>query len=93
MTESILNLINPAEVDEIFFAAYQAAISDRTTAQLHDDYQIIWLRVPKEGYANHEHITLMRELIICELAHRKPIPMRMSLETRLKNQVLDTSEA
>jgi hypothetical protein len=86
MTVPIPDLINPLEVDEIFFAAYQSHISDRTTAQLHDDYQIMWLQVPKEGYENHEHITLMRELIISELAHRKCIPMRDRLENRLKNQ-------
>jgi len=84
VTESIPNLINPAQIDEIFLAEYKTAISDRTTAQLHDDYQIMWLQVPKEGYQNHEHITLMRELIICELVHRKPIPMRDRLENRLK---------
>ncbi len=86
MTLSIPDLIDPFQVDEAFFAAYQSEIADRTTDQLHDDYQIMWLKVPVEGYTNHEHITLLRELIISELAHRKPIPMRDRLETRLKNQ-------
>ena len=93
MTESIPDLINPLEVDEIFFAAYQSVISDRTTAQLHDDYQIIWIKVPVTGYPNHDQIKLMRELIISELAHRKPIPWRLRLETRLKNQSLTIQEA
>lgn len=86
MLESIPELINPFEVDEIFFAQYQSQIADRHTSQLHDDYQIMWLKVPNTGYANHEHITLLRELIICELAHRKAIPMRERLEIRLMNQ-------
>jgi hypothetical protein len=93
MTESLPDLIDPFQVDEIFFSAYQSEISDRSTAQLHDDYQIIWLSVPKEGYINHEHITLMRELIISELAHRKCIPMRDRLENRLKSQATQPPEA
>lgn len=78
------DLLKPLEVTEESAEQYVANIADRTTEQLHDDYQIIWLSQPPEGYGLIKHfITQIRLAIIDALRTRKPVGLRPSLQNRL----------
>jgi hypothetical protein len=79
-----MTLLNPLQITSMQAHEYVQQITTRSTADLHDDYQMIWLLQPESGYGDlHDVIHQLREAIIQELRDRPGIPVRPRLATRL----------
>lgn len=79
-----MTLLNPLHMTPSQAHEYVQQIPSRSTADLHDDYQMIWLHQPESGYGDlHDLIHQLREAIIQELRDRPGIPARDRLATRL----------
>jgi hypothetical protein len=83
-----VTILNPLSVTQASVDAYVQHIAERTTQQLHDAYQLIWLLQPKLGYADLKPlIDLLRAAIIHQIRNRPGIPLRPRLVDRIHTVV------
>lgn len=76
--------LTPLAITQAGVHEYVQQITTRSTADLHDDYQMIWIHQPPAGYGDLQClIHQLREAIIQELRDRPGIPVRDRLATRL----------
>ena len=79
-----LTILNPLSATQVSVDAYVQHIAERTTQQLHDAYQLIWLLQPKSGYADLKPlIDKLRAAIILQLKNRPGICGRIRLVDRI----------
>ena len=83
-----VTILNPLSIDQASLDAYIQHIAERSTQQLHDAYQLIWMLQPKQGYGELKPlIDLLRAAIIRQIRNRPGIPLRPRLVDRIHTVV------
>lgn len=79
------DLIDPLQLTEQSLINYLEHIGSYSRPKLADDYQMIWLSVPKPGYDVQIKplIKVLRHAIIDQLKLQPPVPWQPRLITRL----------